>query len=102
MILHNPLTFNDIAISSLRSARGLIACPYLRVTPAHRSDRDVPGEDPMIRNTKGTASRREWLSATGGTLRVADHGILPWNVQIGRASCRERGSISVVAVSLKK
>src|ERR1051326_8443337 len=74
MILHNPLTFNDIAISSLRSARGLIACPYLRVTPAHRSDRDIPGEDPMIRNTKGTASRREWLSAAIIPLALAACG----------------------------
>src|SRR5256885_17106675 len=36
------------------------------------------------------------------TIFITGHGDIPMSVEIGRASCRERVSISVVAVSLKK
>src|SRR2546429_7426049 len=50
----------------------------------------------------GPARRRRVVAGRGRCAAVAAAGRGDRDVEIGRASCRERGEISVVAVSLKK
>src|SRR5258707_8482977 len=48
----------------------------------------------------GNGGRVQWVSGRPG--EAPEYAGTDFIIEIGRASCRERGSISVVAVSLKK
>src|SRR5256885_17233673 len=70
--------------------------PY---TTLFRSASPSPPRVAARNEAYGSSSLRSWKVSSTSQSRHSDTRI-PW--QIGRASCRERGQISVVAVSLKK
>src|SRR2546425_11641540 len=83
--------------SALVVARDVPALGYLRLTETDRAPRPPADEGSALEAQAG--GFHVALDAHSGAIRSLTG---PDGKEIGRASCRERGEISVVAVSLKK